>query len=259
MEKGRRVEQGREELAVVLKERFGEMGIDHAIFDLDGTLIKTRDLFDRQISEFYELISHSLPSDLTSEGFEGAVRDIVVDIRDKWKVSPGLWQGVIERLSEQYNIGIDFLKENMSPLLEIYEKAPELKEGALQTLDIFRQAGIEMAVLTHSSAEWAEIKLRERGLDFYFGDDVYTVDVNVSKGATHWVQTIDELGVNPKRVLVIGDNIEADILAAYQAGVIYLIYVEAAWDAFKDGDLPEGVFQVEKLGEIPGVFLNREI
>ena len=126
---------------------------------------------------------------------------------------------------------------------------PEVLEGALDTLLACREAGLKVGMVTHASREWTDHKLQKLGFNF---DTVLAIDVEVHKhkSAIHWQEAIDSSGVNPSKVMVVGDNINGDINAAKSVGVQTLVWIPSKWSKFGEGTLPDDVIKIDKIGNM---------
>ncbi|MBL7078133.1 HAD family hydrolase [Candidatus Shapirobacteria bacterium] len=241
------------------KKWLKQRGIEWVIWDLDDTLLETYELFVAKIDKFYKSVCGRLPSGLSQEDFRKIIYKIIARVRKRRSVNPIFWQDVIEQLANKYpDVEPNVFSDNLSVLLEVYQEASALVPNALEVLKIFRKTKIKMAVLTHASQEWTDIKLKTHGLSKFF-KDVFTASIDDFKGTKHWQEAIASLGVDPKKVLVVGDSVEGDIRAARKAGVKHLVYVGSSWDLHARGEMPERVIEVENLEGIFGIFSEQEI
>jgi phosphoglycolate phosphatase len=89
-----------------------------------------------------------------------------------------------------------------------------LREGALETLSLLQQAGYRQSVLSASRQDYLERLIDHYGLGGFF-DELLGIDsVHAPGKAGRGIDWIGESGINPERVLLIGDTMhDADVAA----------------------------------------------
>lgn len=220
------------ETAASLQEAFQKLGITKAFWDFDDTFLKTT----KHISGRMDLFVRAMVS---TYGFQFDKVKQSLDDHNKWThrvigVGASRWPAIIKLMEAEYQTPVR--SDVASILTGIYSVAPELKEGAIETLELFRAAGLQQVLVTHAVTDWTYQKLETHGLGQYF-DAVHIVDVEVQKDAYAWGQAMELAGANPTECLVIGDNIFSDICAGLEAGAGYAIQMKPDWSHL-DGDLP---------------------
>lgn len=205
------------------------------IFDLDGTIGNTLPIC---IRAFEEAVSPYAGRRLTRrevvETFglneEGMVRAIVTD---RWR----------EALHDFYRV-----YESMLDGAQLYEGIPEL-------LDLLRQAGVRLALVTGKGAECCQVTLRHFGLEDFFSD-VLTGDPGENVKAKNIRAVMERYGLKPEECFYVGDAL-SDIEQSQKAGLVCL---SAAWDPSADlrgteEKNPGGVFR--RVSQLRGFLLER--
>jgi FMN phosphatase YigB (HAD superfamily) len=162
-------------------------------------------------------------------------------------IHPSKWDYVVGELGKLY--GNEALIEGISIFHGIYNQAPEFNDGAEELLRQCKKAGLKLGLVTHSTHEWANLKIDSLGIREFL-DHIVVADVTRYKGSEDWKSAIDLFGVDPARVLVAGDNIRGDILAAHEVGVRHLAWIPSNWHVYNTGQLPDGVCKVESIDKL---------
>ncbi|MDX1451165.1 MAG: HAD-IA family hydrolase [Oleiphilaceae bacterium] len=179
------------------------MKFDVVVLDWDGTLVD---------SERY--IVNSLSAAAQLEGLP----DLGYD---RYKEIIGL--GLFEALAELYP---DISRESVLRLKEAYaqcfvqgeHRALELFAGVQSTLQSLRSQGVRLAVATGKSRRGLERALDTTGLRAYFAATRCADETRSKPHPLMLEELIDELGVRPDRMLMVGDT-EYDLAMAAAAGM----------------------------------------
>ena len=205
------------------------MAIGAAIFDLDGTLLDSTDVWAGVDSEFLRRRGFAVPADyaatVSALGFyEAAVYTIA---RFSLPDTP-------QALIDEWN----------RLAVQAYGTTVPLKPYAKEYLRRLRAGGCRLALATGASPALYEAALRRHGLWTWF--DVICSVEDVARGKEFpdiFLHAAAQLGVSPGECLVFEDILPA-IRAAKQAGMrVYGVYDKASaasWDAIKryaDGTL----------------------
>jgi phosphoglycolate phosphatase-like HAD superfamily hydrolase len=135
------------------------------LFDIDGTLITAGGAGTRSMNRAFHALF----------GIEDAFRGIsMAGKTDPQIMREGLkmngyphWDGNVDAMKERY---LDFLKE------EINNPDRQLKPGVQSALDVFKQEGMSLGLLTGNLEQGAAIKLKPFGIYDYFIDGAFGSD-----------------------------------------------------------------------------------
>lgn len=234
------------------KEILSGKGIELIIFDFDDTLIATREIFVAQMDEFCAQVVSLSPELIRSE-----LKDLAETSNNRsfvrYGVNPRKWTQVVEDLI------LDCGEKHRSSILQayphlerIYTIPPVLKNGAQALLDQLSGEGVRLGLVTHANETWTHFKLDSTGVRKYF-EKVIIISEDGHKTSEEWGRAINEFGVKPQEVLVIGDNIQGDIQASHQAGVPHLVWFDEGdgWSIYRQGELPPGTIVIHTLAELP--------
>ncbi len=185
------------------------MRIKAAIFDLDGTLIDSLQVYSKVINTIFKQV-----------GLPPVKKETIFDIMREGK-SP--WDSLLPRDIENKD---ELLKRCLAIDNEIwtgiYEKEADFFPKTGETLRGIKNAGMKIGIVTSGWEENDEIKKLLIKRDVYFLIDVIITrdDVAKSKPAPDPIlECIARLGLTPKECLYVGDS-PSDIVAGNAAGVM---------------------------------------
>lgn len=194
------------------------------IFDLDGTIIKSEEVWPKAFSSV--LSSLGIKIDGTSVSTRG------VSIKSNWF-----------EILNKFNVKTEKTVEELEVLTYTeYEKLiPQVKlnDGVLEFMDILKENSTPLALAT--STNWRVVNkiLEHFKLNDFFENITTGEEVDNPKPAPDIFLTASEkLGVDPRDCLVIEDSIPG-VMAAKDAGmkVIAVVDEDSDGDNLKDADL----------------------
>lgn len=221
------------------------------LFDLDDTIIKTNEIFTLAVQEVITLYVKALPK-LSTEEVSGIFSAINIAIHKKHSVNPNRWNYVIKEFEKKMKIRKSKSKQALEILAGIYKKHPEFEVDADVLLQLLKNWGILLGLVTHANAAWTIFKLQSLGLDAFF-DHIEVVSENqLHKTADDWHAGAQGIRVPEKKLLGVGDNVEGDVRAAVAAGFGEVIWVDKkdGWGHYRQGTLPSGVHVVTGVGQL---------
>jgi phosphoglycolate phosphatase len=175
---------------------------DLIVFDWDGTVVDSTAVISSSIQAACRDLNLPVPSDEAARhvigmGLVEALRHAVPD------APPEMYQPLAERYRHYY-----LAQDEAIPLFE----------GVRDTIRELREAGYQLAVATGKSRMGLERSMRTSGMAAYF-HATRTADQTFSKPhPAMLLEIMDELGVDPARVLMVGDTTH-DLQMALNAGV----------------------------------------
>ncbi|HEX6977116.1 MAG TPA: HAD family hydrolase [Patescibacteria group bacterium] len=240
----------------LLKDYFIRNGVELVLFDLDDTLLKTHQVFVDQISAYYKHIASCIP-DIDMARLIQIFEKANIDVFSISSVNPNRWEHVVYRLKSYFPSNPAPFESGRDILMQIYNVVPELEEGAIETLEVFSETGIPLELVTHANEAWTYFKLDNTGLRKYFREP-NVISQDGYKTSEEWRRVISRRKVNPNSVMVIGDNIEGDIISSNKAGVTKLVWVNCkdGWSRFKQGEVPEGTIKIKGVNELVNTLLK---
>ena len=233
-------------------ERAGENlrreGIKMVFFDMDDTLVKTGEGFQKYIGEFSEWVAGE--SGLKRKEVHRRYMETIMGLRGEFSVRPEISGATMEIVRRW--CGVEEGREHdeaTEKIMELYLDPFEECEGAREVVDLVFNAAVRMGVITLAGEEWTRRKIRKH----FFGrfEGFYCVDTAGKKDRRAWESALDEFEVLPEEVMVVGDSWESDILPALDLGIKKVIWINARGEHYED----ERVIEIGGIGELKDLLI----
>lgn len=240
------IELDRDPIFDEVKEKLKKLNIEAVLFDLDDTLIYTSEIFIRFMEEYSRVVAEKIG--VEEEEVMNALKEINDEEYKKMGVNPKRWGAVVDRLAEKFEHGGKVILEELNILLNIYAIEPRLRVGVRTMLEILKESGIRLGLVTHANVKWTEFKLNNLCLWDYF-DQIVIVDENGHKKADDWKKGMDGLGVEPEKCLVVGDSLGGDVRPADELGA-RTAYLPSPWSVYRQGEVPTRTVVINEIFEL---------
>lgn len=215
------------------------MPVKLVLFDLDGTLYDKSNKTFLNTPIYKEIIGKQINFISKKTGIEF---DKATELRKKLITDYNYLLSI--GLEKEFNIQ---RKEYYSNVWNIepgkyIEKNPELPK----TIQLIK---IRKAILTNSPLIWANRVLNWLGVSRFF-ERVYTGDIGARKPQKEaFERAARDFNVNFNEILMIGDELENDILAAKELGIKTICV----------GNYGEADFCIKSINELPGLLVREGI
>jgi putative hydrolase of the HAD superfamily len=124
---------------------------------------------------------------------------------------------------------------------------------ALEALQSRRKAGLQLGVISNWEG-WLEALLAHLAIDRYFDFTVISATVRIEKpDPAIFRAALDRAGVQAAEALHIGDSVPADVIGAYNVGIIPVLIDRRGRYAIDRSGLPETTLVVDHLAAIPAI------
>ena len=193
--------------------------INAVIFDMDGTLIDSTGLWHEIDKMFFAKRNMDLPKDY-------AQKIVHLGLRKAAELTKELY-GIKETPDE-------IILEWRQMSLDMYRNDVELKPGALDILNLFKNAGLKLSIATANDEELYMPCIERLGIGKYFD---YIADVNSSKegknSAKIYLDLTEKMNSKPENTLVVED-MPTCIKTVHDAGFITVAVYDEASEKFDD-------------------------
>lgn len=173
------------------------------IFDLDGTLIDSMNVWSDIDKEFFKM--HDLPfeKDYQKEIGHKGLKEIAAYTKTRYNLK--------ESEDEIVTIWLDMAKE-------AYAYKVPLKEGVKSFLEYLQSKNIKMGIATSNSLELTELVLKHHDIYKYFSKVVTVNELKTNKGSPDiYLHISDSFGLVPSECIVFEDLLTG-IKTAKKAG-----------------------------------------
>ena len=173
------------------------------IFDLDGTLIDSMNVWSDIDKEFFKM--HDLPfeEDYQKEIGHKGLKEIAAYTKTRYNLK--------ESEDEIVTIWLDMAKE-------AYAYKIPLKEGVKSFLEYLQSKNIKMGIATSNSLELTELVLKHHDIYKYFSKVVTVNELKINKGSPDiYLHISDSFGLVPSECIVFEDLLTG-IRTAKKAG-----------------------------------------
>lgn len=220
------------------------------LFDLDDTLVRTYDIFFSYMQHISKDIAreHNIKVKTVFESLRryNAESYNLVSVNPEKK-----WTWVMSQLSKEFSFSSKKKDQYYNYILGIYTSTPKLHKGVRKTLKILKNKGYGLGIVSHSRPEWVDVKLEKTKLKLFF-DYITTVPVDEYKTSIHWQIAVKKTGLDLKNIIVVGDNLKGDIIAATEIGIEKTFWLDKSymWRISRDGELPKGCIKIIEIPEL---------
>lgn len=200
------------------------------LFDAAGTLLHVHPSVGEVYAAQAERFGARVPVDDINSAFRSAWRELrpYADGKTPFHTSEEIerawWRELVERVFEEA-CGLVTFGDRFDPFFEsLYRRfeQPEvwrLFDDVLPTLDALRDHGIPIAIVSNWDSRLPRL-LHAMGIADRFRFILTSAEAGVSKPSGEiFLQALARLGLPPHEVLHIGDSLEADVIAAQNAGL----------------------------------------
>ena len=162
---------------------------------------------------------------------------------------------IVERfrrpLSEGKGIKVtkEFCLEVSDRFLDFCSNKPGVVDGAHEVMDYLKKKGYRMHMTSNGFHEVQYKKLAACGLKDYFDNIILSEDAKYNKPSkAYFDYALKTVGAQSDSVLMIGDNLNTDILGALHAGLDAMLFNR--WQVDVSSVTPQPTFIVDKLRDI---------
>lgn len=221
---------------------------DLIAFDADDTLWESMESFDRAERRFAELVGPYCPTgvdvdealtaveraDLSVSGY--GVKAFTISMV-RAAISASNRTVPVEIIEEIVEMGQHMLTEPV----HVLDKVPE----------VLAAVGAEKRVvmITKGDLVHQTRKVTTSGLEHHFSD----IEILLEKDAETYAKIFHRLGVEPERVLMVGNSVKSDILPVLALGghAVHIPY-HITWELERVDEHDEEFAELASIGELPG-------
>ncbi len=223
-----------------IKKLFRDNTITFVLFDMDRTLVDTHTYFQEEMTNsILHTVSKIFPTkplkkqlkitkeivDIANKIYEQQKYPILVDTLSKLALSQYIKENKVKiNKKEVYKV----LKSSYK---EFYLTSPQPFPYTIEAIHKIKTFNIPIGVYSHAQKQWTNVKVEKIRNEYFkkYGEDIkipfFTTNITDLKDKEGWINAGKYHKTDPKRTLVVGDSLTADIYAAIDAGYKYLVYL----------------------------------
>jgi FMN phosphatase YigB (HAD superfamily) len=222
-----------------------------AFWDVDNSLMNTTDVIFPAMSA---AVAYLCQCSAFPEGLEDKFHIYQTNVRKVHHVNPQtIWPLTIEALRDEYCFTEEQGVKAIQIIMDLYQVLPPLYPGIVEALTEISDMNYEQGVVTHAEPDWNDFKLKGHGLIRFF-KHMTIADVRRAKTYEDWKRAKTHHCVTDEDLVwAMGDNIKGDIIAALEAGIQNVIFLDfSPGNALtRNADLPREAHTAKHPSEVP--------
>lgn len=215
--------------------KLNDRKFDAVIFDMDGTLIDSTSLWHEIDVKFFAKRGMELPNDYAQNIVHLGLKEAARFTKEHYRIK----ESEQEIMDEWHQMSID-----------MYTNDVELKDGALEILEFFKERNIPMAIATANDDTLYMPCIKRLGLDKYFD---HIADVNNVKEGKHsariYEYLAEQMHVDKDRVLVFED-MPTCVKTAFKAGFLTVAVYDKASEKYDNEKKANSALFINNFSEI---------
>jgi FMN phosphatase YigB (HAD superfamily) len=158
------------------------------------------------------------------------------------------------------------LTERMRERINFYEQrhytsSPKVYSSTKEILELILSSGREIVFNSHAQDDWTQIKIQyiasliEQRDTFPY----VAVPIDENKDTESWLEAYSKVETEPQHTLTVGDNFNADIIPAIEAGCNSVVWINPReYELPEDFILPEEVdlFIIENIEDLRNLSID---
>lgn len=254
----------REQRISLLQDFFSKRTIKKVAVDFDNTLIKTYKGFHHAYTEACGMIIFGEdwnPNSHYSQAYQIQATEfqpITLALRHEFDIGMSILIYSLNIFARLKGIDINSpqVQRAHNRIIQLYnEDTFEVFPGAIELIDTLNVTGVDVIQATHADHDWNLRKIVASGFSGKFKSKMIFSITDVK--SQQWPQKLRTYGINSCELLVIGDNLQADLMVPMQMGATgiwvndgNLVIHSAERTEFNPYDYPGKFFQAHTIAEV---------
>jgi len=255
MSPDRKIQPTCPEVVSELREKLFRQGITHVLFDLDDTLLDTVAIFINAREEALKILDPVKGPTLASQ-----FKNALAALKNEFHVNPVVMQVPLVNCALSLGLRPDNPKviSARDRIAQIHDGRDQytIFPGARETVAALSRAGTTPVLASHGSDAYTGMKLRQAGIAHLFALRASFSQDEAKAG--QWQNVFDQIGVNPRKTLVIGDSLKNDITPAVKLGA-KTVWINKGLNPRTrfDNDFATEIAIVEKISQVVPALIGK--
>ena len=215
--------------------------IKAVIFDMDGTLIDSTGLWHEIDKKFFAKRNMELPKDYAQKIVHLGLKKAAALTKELY----GIEESPEEIILEWRQMAID-----------MYQNDVQLKDGAIELLELFKKNGLTLSIATANDEELYMPCINRLGIGKYFD---FIADVNSSKEGKNsskiYLDLAKEMASKPENTLVLED-MPTCVKTVYDAGFVTVAVYDKASEKFDEDKKKNSHLFINNFQELIDYLIN---
>jgi phosphoglycolate phosphatase-like HAD superfamily hydrolase len=213
-----------------LKEFLNSRDIEGVAFDVDNTLLATGEYYRENTKRIGIKIAPKIDDSRDPEEISQEIRDVLQSEYIENGRKPELINKKYIRVVKKY-LGKEISKDIVIMVedffKDFYLKSPIPFEYTDVVIRSFLDLDRAVVLHSHAQEDWTRIKVDL--LEGLVGEKLpyLSTEIDNEKDKDSWLKAFELINYKPANIMVVGDNFEADILPAIEAGCKYLVWLDS--------------------------------
>lgn len=254
-----------------LLEYLQQRKISAVAFDIDNTVLDTSGQFHETLYALGLEVSQELPVDLAPYSYEEISRQLESEVyavyyknRRKPVMIGTQFKEALVGYLEYLSLGS--VTDKMKERIDFYEQrhytsSPKVYSATVEILKLILSSDRDIVFNSHAQDDWTQIKIQYIAS---FLENIETfpyiaVPITEEKDTGTWLKAYSQIETDPRNIMTVGDNFNADIIPAIEAGCKSVVWINArGYELPEDFVLPEDVdfFIIKNIEELANLNID---
>jgi len=204
-----------------------KFNIKAVVFDLDNTLYNYKNSHEKALFKALNMISvrHQISIDTLSKKYE----EIRINLKKTLENTASSHSRYIYflKIYREFKYNLIEVEEIHSLYWHTYLKSLKLNPGVKHLLETLKKRKIKSYILSDFLIEYTFKKLTALKILHYFEDVITSEELGEEKpSANCYLTLIKRVNYNPKNILMVGDDLEKDIIGALDQNLNVAYYID---------------------------------
>jgi len=238
-----------------LREVLDRREIYAVIFDVDNTLFDTTNgYYYRETTALSLLLASQINEDKEPQEVADLIQTLLkgsyANRRNRKPVLVQDWYLGVLHKHLNGNISDEMKHKVEEHFKDFYEVVPPLYPSVPRILKTFLKIDREIGLYSNAQLDWTAKKADSVSKLIVYNIPYIATPIDKEKDEHGWSKAFAMMNINPENILVVGDNLHADILPAIEAGCRNVVWIKRYDEVLPDHFNENGEINLSVIGDI---------